>query len=91
MVVEKAFGVLKRRFPSLNFGLRLDDPLDDLLLINCALILHNICILRDDVIDFANENDVTEVQISSESDYWDIAGEEVRNAMVDLFVTSGLS
>ena len=44
MFVEKAFGVLKRRFPALKHGLRLRKPQDICLLILCAFVLHNMCI-----------------------------------------------
>ena len=44
MFVEKAFGVLKRRFPLLKNGLRLREAQDNCHLILCAFVLHNMCI-----------------------------------------------
>ena len=60
MVIEKAFGLLKRRFPALRHGLRFKKPEDSCILISAALVLHNILIdFRDPIDDFDaldNEN-----------------------------------
>ena len=56
MAIEKSFGILKRRFPALRNGLRLNEATDSLLLISCAFIFHNICIIQKDLANFDNEN-----------------------------------
>ena len=44
MVIEKSFGLLKRRFPALRHGIRLKHPEDICILITSALVLHNFLI-----------------------------------------------
>ena len=44
MLIEKSFGLLKRRFPVLRHGLRLKRPEDLVILITAALVLHNMLI-----------------------------------------------
>ena len=63
MAIEKAFGILKRRFPALKHGLRLRKTENNCLLTLCAMVLHNICILNDDEIpeiDEIEESDMTD-------------------------------
>ena len=48
MAIEKAFGVLKRRFPALQSGTRLHDPVETCKLVHSAFLLHNICVLQQD-------------------------------------------
>ena len=53
MVVEKAFGVLKHRFPALPHGFRFKKPEDTCIMIVAALTLNNIFIdFKDPVDDF---------------------------------------
>ena len=44
MLIEKSFGLLKRRFPALRHGLRLKRPEDLVILITAALVLHTMLI-----------------------------------------------
>ena len=61
MAIEKAFGVLKRRFPALKTEVRLVDPTEICKLIHSAFILHNICLEQNDGIDELGE-DLVEVE-----------------------------
>ena len=61
MAIEKAFGVLKRRFPALKTEVRLVDPTEICKLIHSAFILHNICLERNDGTDELAE-DLVEVE-----------------------------
>ena len=49
MLIEKCFGLLKRRFPALRHGIRLKKPEDICILITSALVLHNMLIEMNDV------------------------------------------
>lgn len=49
-VIERTFGVLKRRFPCLHIGLRFQ-PVKVTRVIIACVILHNFCIQRNDNID----------------------------------------
>ena len=65
MSIEKCFGVWKRRFPSLKFGLRFKDPEDSCIHIVAASVLHNICQSNGDWFDYTEiepqpENEATE-------------------------------
>lgn len=51
-VIERAFGMLKRRFRRLNTGVGLISMLEINKLILATCNLHNICILQDDIEDF---------------------------------------
>ena len=51
MAIEKAYGVIKRRFPILKFGLRFRKVTDSANCIVAAVILHNICLLHVDELD----------------------------------------
>lgn len=57
-VIERAFGLLKRRFRRLKFGFNiLDlDEISDLILASCCL--HNLCILWDTDEDFGDDDDI---------------------------------
>jgi len=87
MSIEKIFGTLKRRFPALKFGLRLKKPEDNLLLITCCFILHNICTASNDDTDVTENNsieseeNVPNVAIQAA----DSAGLLVRRSMIELF------
>ena len=48
MVIEKAFGLLKRRFPALRNGLRFKKIEDTCVMTTCACVLHNILLDRGD-------------------------------------------
>lgn len=48
MAIEKCYGVLKRRFPLLSFGLRFRDVAVSANCIVVAAMLHNICIQNRD-------------------------------------------
>lgn len=56
-VIERAFGMLKRRFRRLNTGvdLILMSEINKLVLVAC--ILHNVCILQNDIEDFDDYDD----------------------------------
>lgn len=47
-VVERQYGVLKRRFPALAYGLRVNVPTAQKLIV-AAAILHNICIEQNEM------------------------------------------
>lgn len=51
MCIERAFGLLKRRFPALKFEIRLRKPVDICNMIVAACILHNLCTWREDCLD----------------------------------------
>ena len=51
MAIEKAYGVIKRRFPLLKFGLRFRTVVDSANCIVAAVILHNICLIHVDELD----------------------------------------
>ena len=58
MAIEKAYGVIKRRFPLLKFGLRFKKVVDSANCIAAAVVLHNICLLHDDDLNnFDEENE----------------------------------
>lgn len=58
MLIEKCFGLLKRRFPALRHGLRLKRPEDIVIMITAALVLHNMLIeWKDSEIDEESESD----------------------------------
>lgn len=67
MAIEKAYGVIKRRFPLLKFGLRFRKVADSANCIVAAVILHNICLAHVDDIDerdadfVPNEDEIDEV------------------------------
>ncbi|XP_053407669.1 putative nuclease HARBI1 isoform X2 [Mercenaria mercenaria] len=48
VVVEQSFGVMKRRFPCLSYGLRVSPPRACKITVSCV-ILHNIGIQRNDI------------------------------------------
>ncbi len=53
--VERQYGVLKRRFPCLSYGMRLKLETQAVIIIACAVI-HNYCILkRDEFVDRISE------------------------------------
>lgn len=61
IVIGRAFGMLKRRFPALSFGIRLREMEDVCVLITAAFVLHNICMsLDDDFVDDDSSNIVEE-------------------------------
>lgn len=87
MVVEKAFGVLKRRFPALRHGLRFKKPEDTCIMIVAALTLHNILIDFKDPVDdfeeFQEENiDVEEPVYFNENLQQDEA-HRIRQSIID--------
>ena len=67
MFIEKAFEVLKRRFPLLKHGVRLQKAKDNCLLILSAFGLHNMCIFYKNEGDFNFEED-DEIQANDQSD-----------------------
>ena len=88
MAIEKSFGILKRRFPALRNGLRLNEATDCLLLISCAFIFHNICILQKDLARFEDETDAEEeIDLDIPARIFENPeAEEVRRAMIyDLY------
>ena len=84
MAIEKSFGILKRRFPALRNGLRLKKITDNLLLITCAFIFYNICIIQKDLTNFEDEEHVEEIDHSIFADSaFDRDGEEARRRMIN--------
>jgi len=60
-LIERSIGILKCRFYSLMYGLRVRDMIHASKLIRCAVILHNICIrMNDDGEDFLIEEEFEE-------------------------------
>ena len=66
MSIEKAFGVLKRRFPALKHGLRFRDPQNNCYLILSAMVLHNICNDLNDEDDWVDEQQA-EINLNQEA------------------------
>lgn len=66
--VERAFGVLKRRFPVLHSGMQLHRVRLIQLVVSCCCILHNICIDSGDTImdDFPDLPPVVPTMVSEE-------------------------
>lgn len=58
-VVERTFGIWKRRFPALSLGIR-TTPQTALIIITATAILHNILRRRNDIPP-ENEDDHTEI------------------------------
>ncbi|WAQ95425.1 hypothetical protein MAR_028115, partial [Mya arenaria] len=58
VTVERSFGVLKRRFPCLSYGLRLEPEMACQVIIACVF-LHNYGIERRDIM--ANMHDATDI------------------------------
>ena len=60
--IGRAFGVLKRTFYALHTGMRVKNMTRAAELVQCAVILHNLCILfsdnGDDLLDDADLNNV---------------------------------
>lgn len=59
-MVERQYGVLKRRFPALAIGIRLDLKNAINVIIACC-VLHNMCILRNEE-EPVNENIVLNIE-----------------------------
>lgn len=57
-VVERSFGVLKKRFHSLSTGFRLKDMQDPPKFVMAACILHNLAISFGDTCEFEEEEEV---------------------------------
>lgn len=66
MAIERAFGMLKRRFPALSFGVRLKKLEDTCALITAAFVLHNICIVLGDEIDFDGNSAPVQIPFNDE-------------------------
>ena len=49
MVIEQTFGMLKRRFPCLSYGLRIEPEMATMITTSCV-ILHNLGIERGDTL-----------------------------------------
>ena len=60
--IERAFGILKKRFYALQTGMRVKNMTREAGLVQCAVILHNLCILfsdnGDDMLDDADLDNV---------------------------------
>lgn len=56
--IERAFGMLKKRFPKLRLGIDMVnmDEINDVILAGC--ILHNMCIVHNAVLEFQDEDDM---------------------------------
>ena len=55
--VEQTFGILKKRFPMLHFGIRCE-PEMCVHVISACVVLHNVGIFQHDIVDNAYEIDV---------------------------------
>jgi len=80
VIVEQLFGIWKRRFPCLYYGLR--TKLSTSVAIICSTaVLHNICILHklDEIVEEDVHNDVFEVIYNHEEDGIGLAH---RNAFI---------
>ena len=76
MLIEKSFGLLKRRFPALRHGLRLKRPEDVHILITAALVLHNMLIKWRD-------SEILELDTTDEDETPDDRGQETDDARHD--------
>ena len=87
MTIEREFGILKRRFPALRFGIRLKRIEDCCILILAAFVLHNVCnSLNDEFEDLDDLPDDTEMdEIESDDEEEDQTGPQIRNYLCSLF------
>ena len=67
MVIEKSFGLLKRRFPALRHGLRFKRPEDACILITSALVLHNMLIDMRDPDEFSDSSEEDTLEIDEDN------------------------
>lgn len=87
MAIERAYGVLKRRFPLLKNGLRFRKVLDSANLVVAAVCIHNFCIDQGDFQDEENEEvTIHETLHNHEQDNDDEDGEMVRNNILYSFL-----
>ena len=87
MFIEKCFGILKRRFPALRFGIRLISLASIVRLITCAFVLHNIAQSRGDIFD-EDGIEVTndeEDEIDPAEDSNDQEAADLRDAIAEIF------
>ena len=84
MAIEKAFGVLKRRFPALKTEIRLVDPVEICKLIHSAFILHNICLENADNIDEELNANFDEPDADNQIQNLNQAGQQVRDELCRL-------
>ncbi|XP_069105078.1 putative nuclease HARBI1 [Argopecten irradians] len=75
--VEQTFGVLKARFPCLRFGLRMA-PECAVTVTSACIILHNIGILRSDILDVEIDNN-NQLHIQDQGVLAQPDGKHVRN------------
>ena len=67
VVIEQAFGVLKRRFPCLHYGLRVKPDRAAKITVACV-ILHNIGLERQDMFSRTCEDDTDQPHVVYEGD-----------------------
>ena len=67
MVIEKSFGLLKRRFPALRHGLRFKKPEDACILITSALVLHNMLVDMRDSDEFSESSEEETLETGEEN------------------------
>ena len=89
MAIERAYGQLKRRFPMLQFGIRLEDVEDSANLVVAAVILFNFCKIHDDE-DFdgpefvENQDQALAEPMEDDAEIGRIEGEVKRNSIKDM-------
>ena len=88
-MIEKSFGILKRRFPALKTGIRLKEVSSILDLITCSFVFHNIAQSRGDIFE---ENDESDLIIDDGDelnqgidDSQGFEGAVIRDRIADLF------
>lgn len=89
VIIERCFGQLKRRFPSLHYGVRLALPSVPSFILTC-FILHNISKYLQDDDDFDDVNENCESDSDTDGDYNDhepaihIRGQHKRNELAEI-------
>lgn len=83
-IIEKTFGIWKRRFPVLSLGIRCKMELCQKIIVATA-ILHNICRLRNEEVPeehYIEEEMYEDIHINNEND-----NDAVRRELIDYFQT----
>jgi len=82
-VVERTFGIWKRRFPILSMGIRTKLPLTQAIIVASA-VLHNLAYENGDQLPADDLNAAEELDGNAEQDL-DVAGQAMRQTLVNYF------
>ena len=83
MAIERAFGILKKRFPLFKFGLRFKNLLRSANCITAGIVIDNICILKNDFYEVNVDPTDQEEQFLFEN--YNDSGIEKRNNICERF------